>query len=298
MMVTGRESVGIDDEDAVDVALEVPARTWWSSTFRRSPDLGAQMAEAVSAVRPPRTVQYIAVLGGKGGAGKTTTSTALGSVFAAKLRERVVVVDANPDKGTLKLKMPMGQQVRPLHLLAGRTDQIHSHAQLDPYLLRNDVGLDAMVSSRRRDVRADEGTYREVLTSLRDDYRVVIADCGTSSTSGAARAVFAVARQLVLVTPARVDGFYGLLETIDELVDLGLGDLVGEATAVITGVSATSSVDVDKMHADLKRRCAVVRRVPWDPHLDAGAALDFAVLQPETKVAYARIAATVTARFR
>ncbi|TQC45441.1 hypothetical protein EEB14_31685 [Rhodococcus sp. WS4] len=118
-MVTGRDSLGIDDEDAVDEALEIPARTWWSSTFRRGPDLAARMDEAVSAVRPPRTIQYIAVLGGKGGAGKTTTSTALGSVFAAKLRERVVVVDANPDKGTLKLKMPMGQQCPPA-ALAGR----------------------------------------------------------------------------------------------------------------------------------------------------------------------------------
>ena len=43
----------------------------------------------------------IAVLSIKGGVGKTTTTIGLGSAFAMVRSDRVVAVDANPDRGTL-----------------------------------------------------------------------------------------------------------------------------------------------------------------------------------------------------
>ncbi|WP_458683624.1 MinD/ParA family ATP-binding protein [Prescottella equi] len=282
----------------IPTQLEVPARGWLRGLVGRGPDLASQMGTAISAIRPARRPECIAVFGGKGGAGKTTTSVALGSVLAGVERGRVVAMDSNPDKGTLRLKFPADQSVRPLHELAGRTQQIGGHAALRPYLLSNDLGLEGLRSSRRRDPQFDGPVYGEVLDFLTGDYRIVVADCGTSAISDAATAVLARATQLVVVTPAQVDGFYALLETLDELVERGHHDVVASSTAVINGVSEGSAVDVDKIHKELKTRTRAVRRIPQDLHLSAGAALDFEALQPETKVAYAELAATVSARFR
>ena len=64
----------------------------------------------------PRWCQYrsawrngcyrIALLSLKGGVGKTTTTVTLGSTFAALRGDRVIAVDANPDRGTLSQKVP------------------------------------------------------------------------------------------------------------------------------------------------------------------------------------------------
>jgi Mrp family chromosome partitioning ATPase len=68
-------------------ALEVAARGWLRGLVDRGPDLAAQMNTAISALRAARRPEYIAVIGGKGGAGKTTTSVALGSVLAGTGRD-------------------------------------------------------------------------------------------------------------------------------------------------------------------------------------------------------------------
>ena len=43
----------------------------------------------------------VAVLSLKGGVGKTTTAVGLGATFATLRGDRVIAVDANPDRGTL-----------------------------------------------------------------------------------------------------------------------------------------------------------------------------------------------------
>lgn len=43
----------------------------------------------------------IAVLSIKGGVGKTTTTLGLGSAFSMVRSDRIIAVDANPDRGTL-----------------------------------------------------------------------------------------------------------------------------------------------------------------------------------------------------
>ncbi|RYE40317.1 MAG: hypothetical protein EOP24_41300 [Hyphomicrobiales bacterium] len=142
-------------------ALEIPARGWLRGLFDRSaPDLAAQMDTGVAAIRSSRRPEYVAVFGGKGGAGKTTTSTGLGSMLAGVMRDRVAVVDSNPDKGTLRLKFPTGQAALPLQQLAGRTEQLRSYSDLRPYLPSNELGIDALTSTRHRDSAPRPGRRR------------------------------------------------------------------------------------------------------------------------------------------
>ena len=52
----------------------------------------------------------IALLSLKGGVGKTTMTATLGATFASLRGDRVVAVDANPDRGTLSQKIPLRDQ--------------------------------------------------------------------------------------------------------------------------------------------------------------------------------------------
>ena len=53
----------------------------------------------------------------KGGVGKTTTTTTLGSTFSSLRGDRVIAVDANPDRGTLAQKIPRETTATVRHLL-------------------------------------------------------------------------------------------------------------------------------------------------------------------------------------
>src|SRR6202023_3681254 len=67
--------------------------------------------------RPLRGSYRIALLSLKGGVGKTTIAATLGSTFAAVRGDRVVAVDANPDRGTLSQKVPLETPATVRHLL-------------------------------------------------------------------------------------------------------------------------------------------------------------------------------------
>ncbi|SHT63275.1 ESX-1 secretion-associated protein EspI [Mycobacteroides abscessus subsp. abscessus] len=59
-------------------------------------------AELVARIRQPIMGDFrIAVLSIKGGVGKTTTTLGLGSAFSMVRSDRIIAVDANPDRGTL-----------------------------------------------------------------------------------------------------------------------------------------------------------------------------------------------------
>jgi Mrp family chromosome partitioning ATPase len=57
--------------------------------------------------QPLRGCYRIALLSLKGGVGKTTITATLGATFASIRGDRVVAVDANPDRGTLSQKVPL-----------------------------------------------------------------------------------------------------------------------------------------------------------------------------------------------
>ena len=58
----------------------------------------------------------IAVISLKGGVGKTTTTTALGSTLATERQDKILAIDANPDAGTLgrRVRRETGATIRDL----------------------------------------------------------------------------------------------------------------------------------------------------------------------------------------
>src|SRR5690606_28365686 len=76
-------------------------------------DLGESSVEQyrsdlISRVKAPSpSCHRVAVISLKGGVGKTTVSMSIGATLAAHRGDRIIAVDANPDRGTLSDKVPL-----------------------------------------------------------------------------------------------------------------------------------------------------------------------------------------------
>jgi MinD-like ATPase involved in chromosome partitioning or flagellar assembly len=248
---------------------------------------------------PIRGCHKVAVISLKGGVGKTTTSAALGAVFASIRGDRVVAVDANPDRGTLGEKVPSETGLTVRDLLNARVDlrrytdvrEFTSQAPSRLEVLGSDV--DPSVS-----VAFTEDDYRATVDILEHFYSLIVTDCGTGLLHSAMKGVLELADTLVLVSSPALDGARSASATLDWLVAHGYADLVAGSVTVISAVSRVGGdVDVRALEQHFASRCRAVVQIPYDPHLQAGSVIDLGELRAGTRAAYQRLAATVAAGF-
>lgn len=151
----------------------------------------------------------IAVVSPKGGAGKTSLTALLASLFAELRRDPVLALDANPDFGNLADKM--GAPVSHVDELAAWLDEhpAATPAELAARLGRGPHGarflptavgdLDRMIAT------ADVALYSGLLGRLRDYEGIIVVDCGTGLLDPPVRAALDTADQVVMVTDSSAD---------------------------------------------------------------------------------------------
>nr|WP_166677849.1 MinD/ParA family protein [Amycolatopsis arida] len=256
--------------------------------------------ELISRVNQPlRGCYKIAMLSLKGGVGKTTTTTTLGSTFASLRGDRVVAVDANPDRGTLSQKIPIETTATVRHLLRD-ADKITRYSDVRSYTSQGASRLEILASEQDPAVSEafSEDDYRRTITLLEHFYNIVLTDCGTGLMHSAMKGVLDIADALVVVSSASVDGARSASATLDWLDAHGYGDLVKRSVAVINSVRPKAgSVDLDKLAAHFAARTSGVCRIPFDPHLEEGAEIELERLHPDTRLALLELAATVADGF-
>jgi MinD-like ATPase involved in chromosome partitioning or flagellar assembly len=262
-----------------------------SAADRRHQDL-AQRARTAAAGGHHR----VAVLSLKGGVGKTTTTVGLGSTLASLRDDRVIAVDANPDRGTLcdKLRLETAATVRDL---LNEEDQIQRYADVRAYTTQAASGLEVLASDRDPTVSVafSDQDYADVARVLEHYYSVSITDCGTGLLHSAMAGVLRLADQIVLVSSPSVDGARSASATLDWLAAHHYGDLVRGAVVVLSAIRprSKSTVDLTRLEQHFAARCRAVVRVPYDAHLEEGAELDLARLSRATADAYLVLAAEV-----
>ncbi|MCP2301704.1 MinD/ParA family ATP-binding protein [Actinokineospora globicatena] len=249
--------------------------------------------------QPLRGCYKIAMLSLKGGVGKTTTTTTLGSTFSSLRGDRVIAVDANPDRGTLSQKIPLETTATVRHLLrdAGR---IRRYSDIRAYTSQGPSRLEVLASEQDPAVSEafSEDDYRRTVSLLEHFYNIVLTDCGTGLMHSAMKGVLDVADSLVIVSSGSVDGARSASATLDWLDAHGYRTLVARSVAVINSVRPKSgSVDLDKLAQHFGARCRAVCRIPFDPHLEEGAEIELERLAPETRLALLEMAATVADDF-
>ncbi|BBX24108.1 hypothetical protein MTER_35190 [Mycolicibacter terrae] len=249
--------------------------------------------------RPLQGCHRIAVLSLKGGVGKTTITATLGATFASIRGDRVVAVDANPDRGTLSQKVPMETPATVRHLLRD-ADGIQRYSDVRSYTNQGPSRLEVLASES--DPAVSEAfsaeDYARTLQVLERFYSLVLTDCGTGLMHSAMSAVLAKADTMIVVSSGSVDGARSASATLDWLDAHGHEDLVRNSIAVINAVRPRGGkVDMQKVVDHFSRRCRAVRLVPFDPHLEEGAEIDLLRLKRETREALVELAAIVAEAF-
>jgi MinD-like ATPase involved in chromosome partitioning or flagellar assembly len=262
-----------------------------SAASRRRRDL-------INRVRTPVTDGHhrVAVLSLKGGVGKTTTAVGLGATLATLRGDRVIAVDANPDRGTLSDKVRL-ETAATIRDLLNERDQVGRYADVRAFTSQMPSRLEVLASDRDPAVSVAFGAedYCAVARVLEHFYSVCITDCGTGLLHSAMSGVLQLADQIILVSSPSVDGARSASATLDWLEAHHRGDLVRNGVVVLSAIrpKSKSTVDLDRLEHHFASRCRAVTRIPYDPHLEEGAEVDLDLLGSDTADAYLTLAAVV-----
>jgi MinD-like ATPase involved in chromosome partitioning or flagellar assembly len=238
----------------------------------------------------------VAVMSLKGGVGKTTTCVSLGAMLASLRGDRIIALDANPDRGTLSDKVRLETAATVRDLLNER-DQIHRYADVRAFTSQAPSRLEILASDRDPAVSIAFSVedYYEAASVLEHYYSISLTDCGTGLLHSAMAGVLRMADQIVLVSSPSVDGARSASATLDWLDAHEYGDLVRNAVVVLSMIRprSKSTVDLDRLENHFAGRCRSVARIPYDAHLEEGAEVDLELMSPATVNAYLLLAATV-----
>lgn len=244
--------------------------------------------------------RFVPVLSRKGGVGKTTVTALLGMALADARDDRVIAVDANPDRGTLadRIGRRSGKTVRDL---VREVDGIRGFNDLSGLVARDETRLDVLASDTDPHVSEafDDDDYRRVAEIAAHYYSVVLTDTGTGIVHAVMDATLAVADQIVIVAGSSIDEARLASETLTWLESNGYADRVRSAIVVVnTTRPGTQMVRTEELDTHFRTRVRSVVRLPYDPHIAAGSVLSFRDLQPATRAAARELAATLVAGLR
>lgn len=242
----------------------------------------------------------VAVLSLKGGVGKTTTTIGLGATLASVRGDRIVALDANPDRGTLgdRLRLETTATVRDL---LNERDTIERYTDVRAFTSQAPSRLEVLAADRDPAVSEAFGAedYQQVADILGRFYTVSLTDCGTGLLHSAMTSVLDLANQIVLISSCSVDGARSATATLDWLRAHEHAALADHAVVVLSAVHSHPTVDLPLLSEHFAKQSAAtsVIYVPFDPHLAEGAEVLLADLAAPTRLAYLELAAAVADRF-
>lgn len=239
--------------------------------------------------------RFVPVLTRKGGVGKTTVSSLLGMALADVREDRVIAVDANPDRGTLAERV--SKQTRyTVRDVVNNASKITSFSDLAEYVSRDDTRLDILASDTDPALSEafDDDDYNVVADLAARFYSVVVTDCGTGIVHSVMRATLQRADSVVIVSGGSVDEARLASETLTWLEANGYGGLVSNAVVALnTATQGTNFVKIDEIEAHFRSRVRDVVRIPYDPMLAAGSVIEYSGLLPLTRESARELAALV-----
>jgi MinD-like ATPase involved in chromosome partitioning or flagellar assembly len=244
--------------------------------------------------------RFVPVLSRKGGVGKTTITALLGMALADARDDRVIAVDANPDRGTLAERV-VGGHTKSVRDLVRAQHDIRGFHDLSALVARDETRFDVLASDS--DPRVSEafgdGDYRDVATIAAQYYSLVLTDSGTGIVHSVMGATLDLADQIIIVSGLSVDEARLASETLTWLETNGYATLAREAIVVLNqSTPGAPLVRLSELESHFSTRAKHVLRVPYDPQIAGGGAIDFGNLQPATRRAAREIAATLVEGLR
>lgn len=251
-------------------------------------------------------VRTIAVVNGKGGAGKTPTTALLAAVFARASGAATLAWDNNETRGTLGWRTEQGPheatvlQLLPEleHLLspsarAGDISRFVHHQAGDKYdVLRSNPNL---LAADQRITADDVDAVHDTLSKF---YKLMFIDSGNDESAGHWLRMVSRADQLVVPTIARPEHAEAGALLLEALASRG-GRFEELARNAVVVVSQAREKDVNPSAAEIAKGfegwVADTVTIPYDPAMVENV-LRYDALAPATRRAWLRAAAAVAQR--
>lgn len=244
--------------------------------------------------------RFVPVLSRKGGVGKTTITTLLGMALADARDDRVIALDANPDRGTLAERVG-GSNGKTVRDVVRARERIRGFNDVSQIVARDETRLDILASDTDPHVSEafSDADYRRVAELAAHYYSVVLTDTGTGIVHDVMAATLDTADQLVVVAGLSVDEARLASETLTWLESNGFADRVRSAIVVLNNARPGAElVRASELETHFRTRVRAVVRMPYDPHIATGSQVSFRELKSETRQAARELAATVVEGLR
>ncbi|UNK72099.1 MinD/ParA family protein [Microbacterium sp. H1-D42] len=246
------------------------------------------------------TARFVPVLSRKGGVGKTTVTALLGMALADARDDRVIAVDANPDRGTLAERV-VGSATKSVRDMVRAQHDIRGFHDISAIVARDHTRLDVLASDA--DPRVSEAfgdaDYRDVAAVAAQYYSLVLTDSGTGIVHSVMGATLDLADQIVIVSGLSVDEARLASETLTWLETNGYAELARQAIVVLNqSTPGAPLVRLSELESHFSTRAKHVMRIPYDTQIAGGGAIEFASLQPATRQAARELAAILVEGLR
>lgn len=263
-----------------------------------------RLEQDIETIRSPAHSHRIAVASHKGGVGKTTTSLALGTVLSKYRHDATVMIDANPDVGTLGSQLT-GHKMhdKTMRDLVANADQIHSVQDVRQFTHTAPSRLEVLASDSdphkaRSTSRDDYDLAQHVLGTFRD---IVITDTGIDMTSSIYDGIVDYTDTLVVAATTALEDARLAHHTLRTWFERGTDNrgaaLVPNAVVAIQVKAKGESVSNDYLRQTFEGIARRVVFIPHDPYLAEGAQFDWESLQPSTQRALIELTAAVAEGF-
>jgi MinD-like ATPase involved in chromosome partitioning or flagellar assembly len=259
-----------------------------------------QVAQFQAAIRTGLRGNYKVGVLGKGGVGKTSVATSVGSLFAElRPQDHVVAIDADTAFGRLSSRIDPRSTASFWELTSDKN--LRSFTDVIERVGRNSAGLRVLggepASGPRRVL--DPAIYREATSRLDRHFTVSVIDCGSTMDSPVTQEVLRDLDALIVVSSPWADGASAAARTMEWLSDQGMADLLHHTIVVLND----SDGHADKRTRELLAREFIehgqpVVQVPFDPHLRPGGVIDVRhEMASATRRKFLEITATVAGYF-
>lgn len=251
--------------------------------------------ESAIGARLEGQARFVPVLTRKGGVGKTTVTTVLGMALAKLRDDRVIALDANPDRGTLAERFVRTTD-KTIRDLVHNASTIDSFGAFSAFVSRDQTRLDVIASDTDPHLSEafNEDDYNVVANLVAQYYTIALTDCGTGIVHSVMKATLERATSLVVVSGSSFDEARLAAETLTWLETNGYTDLVRNSVVVLnTATKGTKLINIDEIESHFSSRVRGIVRIPYDPQLAAGSYIDFDRLRPATQKAARALAALV-----
>jgi MinD-like ATPase involved in chromosome partitioning or flagellar assembly len=284
-------------ERAAEVGFRGFLHRWMGLEIRPSSEERHQRLLLEATRTAPAGPQLIAVASRKGGVGKSTLAMLLGSQLCVARKDRVLVLDSNPDSGSLAVRSAHRSPVGAVEI-APHAAGVESYEQLQPYVtVMAQTGLEVLPSLPNQAETGHPAAAPGLAQMARRFFAITLADLGTGvAFSGW---WLANADQVVVVATPSLDGVLLAQSTLAQLVRWRGAEWVGENAIVVMNQAglADPHIRVDAEERDLRSQVRQVSRMGWDPHLAVGGPIDWHQLCPAVRRQTLRIAADLAANF-